>query len=144
MSREGTLAIDEGTEKGAHAAARLRRELIIWMTTVDAAGMPQTSPVWFLWRGGDFLVFSKESARIRNLEANPLVSLNLDGNGQGGDILVVEGRGRIERAHRSAAEVPAYVEKYSTRFERNGWTPEWFSRHYPVPLVIEPTRYRYW
>jgi PPOX class probable F420-dependent enzyme len=144
MSRQGSVAVDEGTEKGAHVASRLRRDLMIWMTTVDGAGVPQTSPVWFLWDRSRFLVFSKESPRIRNIESNAAVSLNLDGNGQGGDIVVVEGTARVDRTHPSAAEMPEYLAKYAGRLERNGWTPEWFADHYPVPVLIVPTKYRYW
>jgi hypothetical protein len=33
----------------AHAAAdaRLRQETVIWLTAVNQAGQPQSSPVWF-------------------------------------------------------------------------------------------------
>lgn len=124
-------------------AERLNDELILWMTTVTPKGQPQTSPVWFLWDGQQFLVFSlDDTARVRNIEANPKVSVNLDGNGMGGDIVTIEATAVIDRSLPAASEVPDYVTKYTERMERNGWTPERFSEMYPVPIRITPTRVR--
>ena len=41
-------------EEPAHAAAaaRLRTEPVIWLTTVARSGQPQSTPVWFLWEAG--------------------------------------------------------------------------------------------
>ncbi len=70
---------------GSRPDRRLREELIVWLTTVRADGQPQTSPVWFLWDGETFLIYSRpDAARLRNIAANRRVSLNLDGNGRGG------------------------------------------------------------
>ena len=43
----------------AHAAAinRLQAEVIIWLTTVASSGQPQSTPVWFLWEAGEFLIY---------------------------------------------------------------------------------------
>lgn len=136
------MTIDDAT--GRHAARRLRQDLIAWMTTVSPAGQPQTSPVWFWWDGDEFRVYSLESARVRNIEENPKVTLNLDGNGIGGDIVIVEGEAIVDRSLSSAAADEEYVAKYRHRMDENGWTPEWFATHYPVPIRIHPTRYRYW
>ena len=69
-------------------ATRLADATVIWLTTVSADGQPQTSPVWFLWQDDRFLVYSlADSPRVRNLRANPRVSLNLDGDGRGGAIV---------------------------------------------------------
>lgn len=128
-----------------HALHRLETDLITWMTTVTPGGQPQTSPVWFLWDNGAIWVYSlADTARVRNLEANPNVSINLDGNGLGGDIVVIEGTATIDMGAPPAAAVPAYVAKYTERMKRNGWTPEVFSQKYPVPIRIEPTRSRVW
>ncbi len=127
------------------AGQRLAADLIGWLTTVSAAGRPQPSPVWFLWRGADILVYSlADTARVRNIAANPLVSLNLDGNGVGGDIVIVEGEAAIDGDAPPAAEVPEYVAKYAERFAAYGWTPEWFASRYPVAIRIRPTRLRTW
>ncbi len=44
----------------AEASAALGKPLLeeskAWITTVTAGGQPQSSPVWFLWADGEFLV----------------------------------------------------------------------------------------
>ena len=82
------------------------------MTTVAADGTPQVSPIWYLWDGDEFLVYSLDSTRIRNLGGESRVSLNLDGNGRGGDIVIVEGTARIYTTAPSAAENATYLDKY--------------------------------
>lgn len=144
MSRSGQATIDRNDEKGAHAAQRLESARVIWLTTVDPGGMPQTSPVWFLWDGGEFLVYSLDSPRARNVSQHSEVSLNLDGNGMGGDIVVVEGRARIDRSAPSAAENEGYLAKYGPVMADRDWSPEWFAGRYSVPIRIIPTKYRYW
>ena len=89
--------IDESTEFGARVAAHLRDEIVVWMTVVAPKSGPLPMPVWFLWEGGETVrMFSRDGARIRNLEANPLVSLNFAGDGRGGDIVVLSGRASPE------------------------------------------------
>ncbi|HZJ48129.1 MAG TPA: TIGR03667 family PPOX class F420-dependent oxidoreductase [Acidimicrobiia bacterium] len=127
------------------AAQRLREELIIWLTTVTPTGRPQTSPVWFLWEGGEFLIYSlADTARVRNLAANPHVALNLDGDGLGGGVVSFEGIARFDVDAGPASAVSAYVEKYRDRMIHHGWTPEEFSRRYPVAIRITTGRVRTW
>ena len=129
--------IDESTEFGARAARRLREDRLAWLTTVDGRGTPRPIPVWFLWDGGEsFLVYSRPGTpKLRNIERNPRVSLHLDGDGLGGDIVVVTGEARVSDDP-PAERVPEYVAKYEWGFERNGWTPEEFARLYSVPIRI--------
>ncbi len=126
------------------AQARLRDELIIWMTTVRPDGRPQTSPVWFLADGPEVLVYSAATSRIANVEANPAVALNLDGNGMGGDIVTIEGTARLVPTEPAAHANERYVTKYRQAMERNGWTPERFSELYPVAIRIALDRGRAW
>ncbi len=135
----------QGPAIGGKAAARLRSDLIGWMTTVAPGERPQPSPVWFLWEGGDILVYSlAHTARVRNVEANPKVSLNLDGDGIGGEVVIVEGEAHFDPDAPSAAENLAYVDKYRERFEAYDWSPEWFATRYPVAIRIRPERVRAW
>jgi len=144
MSQTGTPRIDRDDDGAAHVAGRLESARIGWLTTVAADGTPQVSPVWFLWDGDEFLVYSLDSARVRNLREASRVSLNLDGNGMGGDIVIVEGTARIDAATPSAAQNAEYLKKYKPVMDDYGWTPEWFAGRYSVPIRIEPTKYRYW
>lgn len=129
----------------AQAEQRLRDELIIWLTTVSPSGQPQTSPVWFLWDGAEFLVYSlPNTVRTSNIQANPQVSLNLDGDGQGGSVVTIEGVARIDLEAPASSGIPPYSAKYRQKIAGSGWTPESFAADYPIPIRITPTRARSW
>jgi len=144
MTRSGIAEIDQGDERGAHASQRLASDRIGWLTTVAPGGTPQVSPIWFLWDGEEILVYSLDSPRARNVAEHARVSLNLDGNGLGGDIVIVEGTARIDNETPSAADNPSYLAKYLPVMDDYGWTPEWFAGRYSVPIRVTPTRFRYW
>ena len=134
---------DEGTEFGARVARHLREEIVVWMTTVTPAGGPLPMPVWFLWDGGEVVrMHSRRSARVRNIEANPHVSLNFSGDGRGGDIVVLSGRATTGAGLSTADQDPEYLEKYRDHITRIGMTPETFAQRYEVPVRIELTRLR--
>lgn len=135
--------LDESTEFGQRAARRLREDVLAWLTTVDARGTPQPVPVWFLWDGAEsILLYSRpDTPKLRNIARNRRVSLNLDGNGQGGDIVVCVGEARVSNDP-PADEIPDYAEKYAPLIERNRWTPASFAADYSVPLRIAITRIR--
>ena len=64
--------------------------------------------------------------KLRNIQARPAVALNLDGDGQGGDIIVVTGQARISATDPPANKLPACLEKYREAIARIGMTPESF------------------
>ena len=133
--------IDESTEFGTRAARHLREEVVVWMTTVSPAGAPVPRPVWFIWDGADAVVmYSQPKLRIRNLEANPRVTLNFDGDGDGGDIVVLSGTASVDGELPPASEDPAYLAKYDEHIARLGMTHETFAREYSVPVRIELTK----
>jgi len=133
--------IDEGTEFGARVARRLREESVVWLTTVTPSGAPLPRPVGFVWDGGEVVsIYSQPGARVRNLTANPKVTLNFDGDGQGGDIVVLAGTAHVDADAVSADADPAYLEKYSAQLERFGMTPASFAERFSVPIRIRLTR----
>ena len=137
--------LDPGNPRHAAAAGRLERELIIWLTTVNAAGQPQSTPVWFLWDRGEALIYgAKNGPKNRNIAANPRVCLHLDGDGKGGSNVILEGTARIDADGPRASDVPAYVSKYSGLIAAYGWTPESFAADYPHVIRVTPTRIRAW
>jgi PPOX class probable F420-dependent enzyme len=137
--------LDPATEFGARAARRLREELVGWLTTVSPTGAPRPVPVWFVWDGdASLLLYSQPGKpKLRNIVANPRVSLNLDGNGIGGDIVVALGEARASDDP-PANEVPAYVDKYAARIAALSWTPESFAADYSVPLRFDIARITGW
>jgi PPOX class probable F420-dependent enzyme len=133
--------IDEGTEFGARAAGHLRGEIVVWMTTVTPGGEPVPRPVWFVWDGaGSVVMYSQPKLRIRNLEANPHVTLNFDGDGDGGDIVVLSGTALVDGGLPAASDDPEYLAKYDDHIARLGMTREEFAREYSVPVRIELTK----
>jgi len=135
--------VDEGTEFGARVARHLREDIVVWMTTVTPSGAPVPMPVWFIWDGGESVrMYSRQSPRVRNIEANPHVSLNFAGDGGGGDVVVLSGTATVDRAMPPAKEDADYLAKYSDHIARIGRTPETFAQTYEVPVRIELTRLR--
>jgi PPOX class probable F420-dependent enzyme len=105
--------LDTTTEAGGRAERRLREEQIIWQTTVRSDGQPQSVPVWLFWDGDRFLVYSQPyRQKLRNIEREPRVGLNLTSNARVGDVLSVEGTAAIVEDAPPATGVPEYVEKY--------------------------------
>ena len=135
--------IDTSTEFGQRAERRFREEKLAWLTTVGADGTPQPVPVWFLWDGADsILIYSRpDTPKLRAIQRSPRVSLNLDGNGLGGDIVVAVGDAALSDDP-PAHELPAYVEKYQWGFDKNNWTAESFAADYSVPMRIRVQRIR--
>ena len=140
-----TTALDPNDPKHAHAQERLKAELIVWLTTVDPDGQPQSTPVWFWWNDGTLVVYSRPGARkVRNIAANPRVSLHLEGNRVGGDNVIFEATAEPWADAPPANELPGYIEKYRQRIESYGWTAESFAADYPDALRVTPTRARIW
>lgn len=136
--------LDLATERGQHAAQRLREETIIWLTTVNGSGQPQSSPVWFLWDGRTFLLYSRPNQKVRNIARHPQVALHLNDNGSGGDIVTVEGTAEVLPDAPPAARHPEYLEKYREGINRIGMTPDTFAAAYSQAIRITPVRARVW
>jgi PPOX class probable F420-dependent enzyme len=135
--------LPEGTF-GDRVAARLREAYVIWLTTVGSDGTPQPNPVWFIWDGADtVIVYNRADAhRLAHISARPNVALHLDGNGRGGDIVVLAGRAERAPELPPPHEVAEYLAKYQAGMIRVSGSPERFSIDYPVPLRITVTRLR--
>jgi PPOX class probable F420-dependent enzyme len=137
--------IDTSTEFGARVARRLRQEALIWLTTVRHDRTPQPSPVWFYWDGESFLIHSQPNTpKLRNIAQNPRVSLNLNGDAIGNDIVIVSGEARVDESAPLAHEVPGFVKKYLEDL-RAVQSAEDFARtfhDYPVAIRVTPTGWR--
>lgn len=125
-------------------ARRLNSEGVAWLTTSNADGQPQSSPVWFVWDGDSLWLRSQAQAgKVRNIKANPRVALHLADDGQGGDIVTIEGRASIENVPEDL--MGRYFAKYhdAIRDELQS-TPEQIAADYPTTIRITPTRARVW
>jgi PPOX class probable F420-dependent enzyme len=132
---------DPAAPFGERVMRRLRNDRLIWFTTIDAKGTPQPTPVWFLWdeATSTFLIYSRADAkRLTHLQQNPRIALNFDGNGSGGDIIVITGEAHIRSDDPPADQLPAYVEKYSNFIATRYSTPTNFASIYSVALRVRP------
>jgi PPOX class probable F420-dependent enzyme len=130
-------------DKAASLDERLRAENIAWLTTVSAEGQPQSSPVWFLWDDGEFLVYAQpRSWKVRNIRAHPQVSLNLNSDAGGGRVVTFEASARIAADEPPVHQGDAYLAKYRTGIASIGMTPEQMAASYSTALRITPTRVR--
>lgn len=121
---------------------RLRTDLIVWLTTVSPDAQPQSSPVWFIWQDGTFLVYSQPGAtKVANLRSNPKVALTLRTDETASSYVTFEGTASLPDGPHGS-EVPAYLEKYEALIGESGWTVEWMTGEYSQPVRVTPTRVR--
>jgi len=115
---------------------RLVDEPIGWLTTVSDGGVPSTAPIWFYLEDDDTItIYSRDpSVRVRNLAANDNVTFHLEGNGEGGAIVVLTGGATIDKAIQPVSSHLRFIAKYRSFLDRFGWTPEGFARDYPTPI----------
>lgn len=136
----GDVLPPSSSELGAWVRERLRAEPIAWLTTVDARGVAQPNPVWFLWDGGSILVYNLPRARrLVHIRERPAVTVHLDTYGRDGDALILIGTAALAPDEPLADRQPAFREKYDDRMDMD-WT-DWAKR-FPVALRIRPTRCR--
>lgn len=136
-----TLTSHLATDDRERVDARLRHNLIAWLTTVRRDGQPVTVPVWFLLQEDEtFLLYSQpESAKFRNIAANSKVSLALDVCDLGRNIVRLEGTAApVDDSSRTLQ--PAYLAKYTERIAALFESPEKFAEQFSRQLIITPTK----
>jgi PPOX class probable F420-dependent enzyme len=124
--------------------ARLRHNLMAWLTTVRPDGQPVSVPVWFLLREDATILLYSESGKgkLRNIVGNPKVSLTLDATDIGRSIVRIEGIVRQAPDQAPADKQPEYLAKYTERIEAMFGTPERFAELFSAALIITPTKLR--
>ena len=121
----------------------LDREFIGFLTAVKEDGQPQTSPIWYHRDGDDIVIYNRTNARrLRSIETNPHVALNLRGDHQGHVVVTLEGTAAVDASLPPAKDFPGYEDKYAGEIAGLGWTPDSFSADYPVGIRMTVTRVR--
>ena len=125
-----------------HVEGRLRANLMAWLTTVRPDGRPDSVPVWFLLRDDETILIYSQPGKIklRNIGANPHVSLGLDVTDIGRDIIRVEGTAEHVPGFPTADQVPEYVVKYAERIGANFGTAARFAGLFSEAVIITPNR----
>ena len=122
-------------------AARLKKELVIWMVTASRDAKPQSVPVWFLFQDDSFLIYSAPGIKVRHVKENPQVELHMNTDEAGEVVVRVSGEAKIVKSEPPAHKVPVYVRKYGEQIKGFGWTPEEFSRRYPFAIRVRKLRW---
>jgi PPOX class probable F420-dependent enzyme len=134
--------IDLTNEFGRRADQRLRDEDVIWLTTVTPDGVAQPNPIWFYWNGESIILYSQPgSYRIRNIQQNRMVALNLQGAGVLGDnVVVITGEASLKFDYQQVD--PGYETKYEKYLPEMSLTYQQLKEEYSVEITVHPTRLR--
>ncbi len=134
--------IDITTDLSQQVQRRLREEEVIWFTTVTPGGIPQPNPVWFCWDGAVIIIYSQPgSYRIRTIQKNSMVSLNLQGvDVLGNDVVVIVGEASMKFNYTQVH--PEYETKYAKYLPAMDVTIEQLVSKYCVEITIRPTKFR--
>jgi PPOX class probable F420-dependent enzyme len=140
-----TMNAEAALEPAARIDRMLRREPVVWVSTVRPDGSPHLVPIWFSWDGERVFIASKPNAvKVRNLRANPKVFLALGEPDEDFDVGMLEGVATI--SDRTTAELlPAgHLAKYRRQMAEIGLDADEYIRTYSQPVLITPTRYLPW
>jgi PPOX class probable F420-dependent enzyme len=126
----------------SHVEARLRSNLMAWLTTVRPDGQPVSVPVWFLLREDETVLIYSEPGKLklRNVAQNPRVALGLEVTDIGRDVIRIAGTAQPVEDLPPADQNPEYAAKYAERIGTLFGSPEQFAALYSTALLISPTR----
>jgi PPOX class probable F420-dependent enzyme len=133
---------DLTTEFGQRVDQCLMDEEVIWFTTVTPDDVAPPNPVWFFWDGESIILYRQPgSYRIRNIQHNPKVTLNLEGaDVSGHNVVVIQGEAQLKPDHLKPH--PGYEKKYSKYLPEVNWTITHLVADYSVEITIRPSRMR--
>lgn len=135
--------IDLTTKFGRKVARRLKSEQVVWFTTVGQDLTPQPRPVWFMWDGASFLIYSQPNAfKVRHIRSHQNVALNFNSDENGDEIAVITGSASVDESMPAAHLVPAYLKKYRKGIAHLKMTPQEFSKEYSVAIRVVPAALR--
>jgi PPOX class probable F420-dependent enzyme len=134
--------LDTSTARGKAVQKRLEKELIIWLATGGTDGQPHTVPVWFLWDGKSFLIYSVPGQKVNDIAANSKVQLHFNTTPDGDDVVRFDGQATRLKRYPLADKIPTYIRKYARLIKGYEWKPEGFAQQYHIALRVKPTRLR--
>lgn len=115
----------------------------VWFTTVREDGMPQPTPVWFIYESDAFWIYSQPTAqKVRNILKNPKVALNFAADDEGEDFFVVMGEAQIVNNPIAVNDNKTYLAKYDEGIVRIGFTREGMSAAFSTLIRVTPAQVR--
>jgi PPOX class probable F420-dependent enzyme len=118
---------------------------VVWLSSVRPDGGPHVVPLWFLWDGDSFLVFSKPDAqKVRNLRSNPRAMVAIGEPGLEFDVELIEAVAEVVPTPTRDVLPSAFARKYGERVARGGLTCDRYADVYSQPIRLRPTRWLDW
>ncbi len=137
------MVIGVSTQFGKRVEERLRVDELLWLTTVARDGAPQPSLIWFYWDGETILIYSQPNApKLRNIAANPRVSLHFQANDEGEDVVILNGEASVDPTAPPSNLHDDYRRKYARGTVQIGMTPESLASEFSVAIRVTPTKVR--
>jgi PPOX class probable F420-dependent enzyme len=136
---------DAAIDPAARIDGLLRREPVVWVSTVRPDGLPHLVPIWFSWDGERLFIASKPNAvKVRNLRANPTLMLAVGDPDEDFDVGLIEAVATI--SDRPTAELlPArHLAKYRRQMAEIGLDADEYVRTYSQPILVMPTHFLPW
>lgn len=130
-------------ELGQRTLERLQTEQVIWLTTISPSGVPHPRPVWFVWDGATFVIYSMPTAKkMSHIAQNPNVALHFNTNAEGVDIQVFLGLASLDPQAPLVMQNAAYCEKYRTGILELGLDEDKYNTMFSAVIRVTPTRLR--
>jgi PPOX class probable F420-dependent enzyme len=121
-------------------AERIKNAYFAWLTTVRADGMPQPTPVWYIWDKDTILLYTiPTSQKVKNIKHNNKVSLSFNVDHEGEEFFVLMGEATIDEKTPGPADNAAYLEKYAKGIVDIKMTVESFTKMFSLPIRIRLT-----
>lgn len=117
--------------------------LVAALASVRSDGRPHVVPLWFVWDGTAFVMYSKPHAvKVQNLRRDPNAMIALGEPGRlDGSAALVEVRAEIDQA---LGLLTAFADKYAELMARLGLSRDTFASVYSQPIRLIPIRWLVW
>ncbi len=113
---------DEGLLPWAWAEERLTNAANYWFATVRPDGRPHSSPIWAVWMDGRlYFDGSPEARRMKNIAANPHVSVHLE---SGNEVVIIEGTAGAVTALPDLPFTTRLSEAYTAKYKQHDYSPK--------------------
>lgn len=130
-------------DESGWAREHLEHDVVAWLTTIAASGMPQSSVISFLWDGDTIFFYSKpDTPKLRNIARSPEVSFHLQSDAYGDHALIIEGSAELDPTVPPSDVHPIYQAKYREPLVHWGMDEADTARDFSVPIRITPRRVR--
>jgi PPOX class probable F420-dependent enzyme len=132
----------DGRQQRPSVELALRRDHVLWLSSVSNDGHPHLVPLWFVWEDDRIVAFSKPNARkVRNLRSDPRTMLAVGTPGPDFGVELIEARAELPHAPAAELMPRGFAAKYRRLLQRAGLSAQRFAEVYSQPIVLRPTRF---